>query len=79
MRGTWRKGSFTGGPKRYVKQGSEMGVCFHTDRSFPRAFDIRKYIKTDVNVPCKRVSLSIGAPLGTLEWIRLPGLFETKG
>jgi hypothetical protein len=30
-------------------------------------------------MPCKRVSLSIGAPLGNLEGIRLPGLFEEKG
>ena len=30
-------------------------------------------------MPCKRVSLSIGAPLGNLEGIRLPGLFERKG
>jgi hypothetical protein len=27
---------------------------------------------------CKRVSLSIGAPLGNLEGVRLPGLFERK-
>ena len=30
-------------------------------------------------MPRKRVSLSIGAPLGNLEGIRLPGLFERKG
>jgi hypothetical protein len=29
MKGTLREGSFTGDCKRYVKQGSEMGVCFH--------------------------------------------------
>ena len=29
-------------------------------------------------MPCKRVFLSIGAPLGNLEGIRLPGLFEGK-
>jgi hypothetical protein len=27
---------------------------------------------------CKRVSLSIGAPLGKLEGVRLPGLFERR-
>jgi hypothetical protein len=27
---------------------------------------------------CKRFSLSIGAPLGNLEWVRLPGHFERK-
>ena len=37
------------------------------------------YIKRDVKMPCKRVSLSIGATLGNLEGIRLPGLFERKG
>jgi hypothetical protein len=31
-------------------------------------------------MPCKRVSLSVGALLGNLEGIRLlPGLFERKG
>jgi len=30
-------------------------------------------------MPCKRVSLLIGAPLGNLEGIRLPVLFERKG
>jgi len=29
-------------------------------------------------MPCKRVSLSLGAPLGNLEGIRLLGLFEKK-
>jgi len=30
-------------------------------------------------MPCKWVSLSIRAPLGKLEVIHLPGLFERKG
>jgi hypothetical protein len=30
-------------------------------------------------MPCKWVSLSVGAPLGNPEGIRLPGLFEQKG
>ena len=34
MKGTLRKGSFTGDPKRYIKQGSEMGVCFHRCPAF---------------------------------------------
>ena len=29
-------------------------------------------------MPCKRVFLSIGAPLGNLEGIQLPGFFEGK-
>jgi hypothetical protein len=36
------------------------------------------YIKGDVKIPCKQVSLSLGAPLGNLEGIRLLGLFEKK-
>jgi hypothetical protein len=28
-RGTWRKGSFTGDPEGYVKEGSGMGVHLH--------------------------------------------------
>ena len=30
-------------------------------------------------MPCKWASLSLGAPLGNLEGIRLPELFEKKG
>jgi len=42
---------------------------------FLRAFEIKRYVK----MPCKHVSLSIGALLANLEGIRLPGLFERKG
>jgi hypothetical protein len=48
-------------------------------RYFLRAFEIKRYIKSNVKMPCKRVSFSIGAPLGNLEGIRLPGLFKRKG
>jgi len=44
-------------------------------RSFLWAFEIKRYVK----MPCKRVSLSTGAPMGNLEGIRLPGLFERRG
>ena len=47
--------------------------------SFPRTFEIKRYIKRYVNMSCKRVSLSIKAPLGNLEGIRLPGFFKRKG
>jgi hypothetical protein len=47
-------------------------------RPFLRAFEINRYIKRYVKMPCKRVSLSTWAPLGNLEGIRLPGLFERK-
>jgi hypothetical protein len=43
------------------------------------AFEIRRCIEKYVKMPCKRVSLSIGAPVGNMEVIRLPGLLERKG
>ena len=43
-------------------------------RSFLWAFEKKIYVK----MPCKRASLSIGAPLENLEGIRLSGLFERK-
>jgi len=46
--------------------------------SFLRTFEIKRYIKRYVITICKRVSLSIGAPLGNLEGIFLPGRFERK-
>jgi hypothetical protein len=48
-------------------------------RSFLRAFEIKRYIKRYATLSSKRVSLSIGAPLGKLEGIRLPGRFEREG
>jgi hypothetical protein len=30
-------------------------------------------------MPCKQISLSIGAPMGNLDGIRLLGLFDRKG
>jgi hypothetical protein len=40
---------------------------------------LKRYIKRDVKIPCKQESLSIGAPLGNLEGVRLLGLIEKKG
>jgi len=48
-------------------------------RSFLRAFQIKRYIKSYIKMPSTRFSLSLGAPLGNVEGIRLPGLFERKG
>ena len=48
-------------------------------RSFLGAFEIKRCIKRYVQMPCKRVSLSIGAPFKNLNGIRWPGLFERKG
>jgi hypothetical protein len=63
-----------------------MGVCFHRGLVFGehggtlcRAFEIKRCIKRYVKMPCKLLSLSIGAPLGNLEVICLPGLYERKG
>jgi hypothetical protein len=47
-------------------------------RSFLRVFEIKRYIKRDVKIPCTRVSLSIGAPMGNLEGIRLPELRQKR-
>jgi hypothetical protein len=47
-------------------------------RCFLRAFEIKRYIKRYIKMPCKQVSLSIGALLGNLEGICLPGLFVEK-
>jgi hypothetical protein len=54
-------------------------VCFHRGHSFLRAFDIKRYIIRVIKMPCKWVSLSIGALLGNLEGIPLPGCFKRKG
>ena len=48
-------------------------------RSFLRAFEIERYIKIYVKCPVSWVSVCIGALLGNLEGIRLPGHFERKG
>ena len=40
---------------------------------------LKRYIKRNVRMPCKQVSLSIGAPLGNLAGISLPERFERKG
>jgi len=55
-----------------------MDICLHRGRSFLRAFEIKRYIKRDVKMPCKQVSLSIQAPMGNLEGVRLLGLFLEK-
>jgi len=34
MRGTWREDSFTGDPKKHVKYGSGMGICFPRGTTF---------------------------------------------
>jgi len=72
---------------RYVKQGSEMGVYFHRGPTFGEhgwaflswsllvtGIFIRSF--TDTQMPCRRVSLSIGAPLGNLKGVHLLGLLR---
>jgi hypothetical protein len=48
-------------------------------RCFLRTFEIKRFINRYVKITCKQVSLSIGAPLGNLDVVRLLGLFERKG
>jgi hypothetical protein len=44
-------------------------------RSFNGDSEMKRYIKRYVIMPCKQLSLSIGARFGSLEGICLPGLF----
>ena len=77
------------GTLRYVRQGSEMGVYFHRGSTYGehgwvflswglliRGIFIRSF--RDTQMPCRRVSLSIGAPLGNLEGVRLLGSLREK-
>jgi len=87
MKGTLWKKAFTGDLVKYVKQGSEMDICFHRGpvfwgnmdrRFFLRAFLIRGIFmrfSRDIQIPCKWVSLSTGVLLGNLEGVRLAGVF----
>jgi hypothetical protein len=86
MRGTWMEGSFTWNPERNVQALEWASVSIGAlllgnmeGHPFLRDLEIKRYIKRYVKMPCKRVSLSIGALLGNLEGIHLPGLFERKG
>jgi hypothetical protein len=45
-------------------------------RSFLRAFEIKKYIKSYVKMPCKRVSLSISGPVGEPGGVSRAGAFR---
>jgi hypothetical protein len=47
--------------------------------SFLRAFEIKRCIKRYVKIPCKLLSLSVGAPVGNMEGIHLLECFERKG
>jgi hypothetical protein len=87
VKGTWRAGSLAGDPKNMLSKNLEW-ASFSIEApllgnmegcSFLRAFEIKRYIKRAVKMPYKRVFLSIGAPLGNLEGIRLPGLLEKRG
>ena len=37
-----------------------MGICFHSGYSFLRAFQIKRYMKRDVKMPCRQVALHRG-------------------
>jgi hypothetical protein len=71
-------------PKRYVKKGTGYGHLFPLGPtfgehgcSFHRNFEIKRYIKRNeyVKMPCKLISVSVGALLESLEGICLLGLF----
>jgi hypothetical protein len=47
-------------------------------RSLLRAFEIKRYFKRYVKIPCKRLSLSIGFSLRNMEGIRLLGFLREK-
>jgi hypothetical protein len=74
--GTQREGSFTGDPEGgllYCGPGGRAPLLW-TSKGV-----LKRYIKRYVKMPCKWVSLSIGALLGNLEGILLPGLSERNG
>jgi hypothetical protein len=85
MKGTLRKGSSTGDPEKYVKQGCfYRGIVFWgiwRGASFlgPSYFE-KFYMRFSRNMQmsCKRVSLSTGVLLGNLEGINLPGVLREK-
>jgi hypothetical protein len=47
--------------------------------TFIRDFEIKRYIKRYVKMPCTLLSLSVGALMRNLEGICLPGHFEIPG
>jgi hypothetical protein len=55
-----------------------MVICFHRGHPFLRAFEIKRYIKRDVKMLCKRVNLTVGAPLGNLGGDSLARTFREK-
>jgi len=69
-----------------MKEGSRNGACLRGDsmkgtrKGAPllgTAKDmLKRYIKRNVNMSFKRVCLTIRAPFGSLERIRLLGLFD---
>jgi hypothetical protein len=62
-----------------LSKALERTSFLHRGCSFLRAFEIKRYIKRNLKMPCKGVSLSIGALLGNPEGLRFLGLFERKG
>ena len=56
-----------------------MGTLLRNMEGAPLPETLReRHIKRDVKMPCKPVSFSIGAALGNLEEIHLPGLLSEK-
>ena len=90
MEGTLGEGSFTGDHEKYIKQGSEKGICYYWGSGFwgtrrGASFLGLSYLEEFLwgfreicKMPCKWVSLSIGPPLGNLEGVRLLGFLREK-
>lgn len=84
-RGPGGRAPILGTPKGTLSKALEW-ACFHRgpfwetrrDALFLGLLDKEMYQEI-CKMHCKRVSLSIGAPLGNLEGIRLPRLFERIG
>jgi len=90
-----RRASFWGLRQTYMNEWMNRPVALVTENSCPWGpcqgmwkglpylglwgKDKKRYIKRAVKMPYKWVSLSIGALMGNLEGICLPGLFERKG
>jgi len=85
MRGTWREGSFTGDPERYVKAlewvSISIGALLLGDVdgcSFLRAFETKIYIEICKNSLITGITFHRG-PTGEPGGDLLPGLFKRKG
>jgi hypothetical protein len=82
-------GSYAGNFEWWMKEGSGNGASLSEGTAWagpggraPLLVNpndvLKRHIKRDVKMPRKWVSLYLGAPLGNLEGIHFPELFERK-